>query len=274
MKKFISKITSLLFAVLLVIVTLVPVSAAEDELTINSEATAKVGDTVKYTLYLDESIEDLTGFELRLYYDDEYLSYVENSLEFEKFKGVISNPNNPGIIEMCWTNIAELADFTKKAMFLSAEFEVTKAGEAEISEYITEMYDFDLVALTSYKLTYSISVNGEEVLSDKAPVINSDSNEIKAGNFPNYADGYGDDNSPNAGEHYIVGTQVATYVVDVTQAQSGTPNSETSFAPVYVIVAVVVIILAIVAILFIRKKDTGNNEVNSDNEINNINHIN
>ena len=266
MKKFISKITSLLIVALLTVVTLLPVSAAGDELTINSEATAKVGDIVKYTLYLDESIEDVTGFELRLYYDAEYLSYVNDSLEFEKFNGVISNTNNPGIIEMCWTNIAELADFTKKAMFLSLEFEVVKGGKAEISEYITEMYDFDLVALTTYKLSYGISVNGDEVFNDKAPVINSDSNEIKAGNFPNYADGYGDDITPNSGEHYIVGTQVATYVVDVTQAVNGTTGAGSSFSPVYVAVAIGVIIIAIVAILIVRKKDNNQNNINSSDE--------
>ena len=85
MKQLFSIITAVMMTALILTSSLSVAYAADDELIINGEGKAKVGDTVKYTLYLDETKEDIIGFELRLFYNSEYLSFNKKSLTSEKF---------------------------------------------------------------------------------------------------------------------------------------------------------------------------------------------
>lgn len=272
MKKHIARILSVLFMMSLVLASSFSTSAAEDELVINSDAKVKVGDTVKFSLYLSDTTEDIIGFEMRLFYDSEYLEFDKDSITYEKFDGVIHNLNLENKIPISWTNISAPASFSQKALFVSAEFKVLKGGETEISQFVTEMYGDDMTYLKSYKWTYDITVNNEPVVTDKTPVMNADEETLtrSQGSFINYIDGMGEENTPNKDNHEIyggtgpqVGTNIVSNIVDVTRYENA-GGSGGDMTPVIIIAAIVVVIGAIVAILIVKRNDDKKNAENRD----------
>lgn len=269
MKRLISKIITLCLVLIIMLSSAITAFATEDILTINGEAKVSVGDTVKFSLYLSECTEEIIGFEMRLFYDSEYLEMDKDSIVYEKFDGVIHNTNIPGKFPTSWTNISQPADFSKKALFLSADFKVLKAGDAEISYFVTDMYGDDMTYLKSYKWTYDITVNNEAVVTEKTPPISRDEQTLreKQGSFINYEDGMGEENSPNKASHQaIISTEVVTHYKDVTQ---NNPSGGSSGSMVYIIIgaAIAIIVLAIVAIVIVKKRDESIENANSTNQI-------
>ena len=275
MKKHLVKIISLCFVsvLMLSLMTSMTVFAADNELTVNSDAKVKVGDKIKYTLYLSDTKEDIIGFELRMFYDHNYLELDKDSMNYGKFDGVIHNLNIEDKIPINWTNISTPISFANKAEFLSMEFKVVKGGETEISQFVTEMYGDDMTYLKSYKWSYDITVNDKTIVKDQTPVISDDKQTLEnnQGSFINYVDGMGEENTPNKDNHQAVvgsvpGTQIATQYVDVTRYENVTSNGSFNMMPIIVIVAIVVIIGAIVAILIIKKRDDAKiSDENDDN---------
>lgn len=279
MKKHLVKIISLCFVSLLMLslMTSMTVFAADNELTVNSDAKVKVGDKIKYTLYLSDTKEDIIGFELRMFYDHNYLELDKDSINYGKFDGVIHNLNIEDKIPINWTNISTPISFANKAEFLSMEFKVVKGGETEISQFVTEMYGDDMTYLKSYKWSYDITVNDKTIVKDQTPVISDDKQTLEnnQGSFINYVDGMGEENTPNKDNHQAVvgsvpGTQIATQYVDVTRYEdvtsNGSSNGSFNMMPIIVIVAIVVIVGAIVAILIIKKRDDAKiSDENDDN---------
>ena len=162
MRRLISIITAVMMTALILTTSVSAANAANDVLTINGEGKVNVGDTVKFTLYLDETKEDIIGFELRLFYNSEYLKFDKKSLTSEKFDNLFYNPDIDGKIPMNWTDIGNPVSFATKDVFLSCEFEVIKGGEASIEYFVTEMYGDDMTYLKSYKWTYDLEVNGKK----------------------------------------------------------------------------------------------------------------
>lgn len=278
MKKHLVKIISLCFTAvfMLSLMTSVTVFAADDELTINSEAKVNVGDKIKYTLYLSDTKEDIIGFELRMFYDHNYLELDKDSVNYGKFDGVIHNLNLEDKIPINWTNISTPISFASKAEFLSMEFKVLKGGETEISQFVSEMYGDDMTYLKSYKWTYDITVNDKTIVKDQTPVISDDEQTLEKnqGSFINYIDGMGEENTPNKDNHQAVvdaasGTQIATEYVDVTRYENVTSGGSFNMMPIIVIVAVVVVASAIVAILIIKKRDDAKITSENDNNVEN-----
>ena len=279
MKKHLVKIISLCFVsvLMLSLMTTMTVFAADNELTVNSDAKVKVGDKIKYTLYLSDTKEDIIGFELRMFYDHNYLELDKDSMNYGKFDGVIHNLNIEDKIPINWTNISTPISFANKAEFLSMEFKVVKGGETEISQFVTEMYGDDMTYLKSYKWSYDITVNDKSIVKDQTPVISDDKQTLEnnQGSFINYVDGMGEENTPNKDNHQAVvgsvpGTQIATQYVDVTRYEdvtsNGSSNGSFNMMPIIVIVAIVVIVGAIVAILIIKKRDDAKiSDENDDN---------
>lgn len=275
MKKHLVKIISLCFVsvLMLSLMTSMTVFAADNELTVNSDAKVKVGDKIKYTLYLSDTKEDIIGFELRMFYDHNYLELDKDSMNYGKFDGVIHNLNIEDKIPINWTNISTPISFANKAEFLSMEFKVVKGGETEISQFVTEMYGDDMTYLKSYKWSYDITVNDKTIVKDQTPVISDDKQTLEnnQGSFINYIDGMGEENTPNKDNHQAVvgsvpGTQIATQYVDVTRYENVTSNGSFNMMPIIVIVAIVVIVGAIVAILIIKKRDDAKiSDENDDN---------
>ena len=275
MKKHLVKIISLCFVsvLMLSLMTTMTVFAADNELTVNSDAKVKVGDKIKYTLYLSDTKEDIIGFELRMFYDHNYLELDKDSMNYGKFDGVFHNLNIEDKIPINWTNISTPISFANKAEFLSMEFKVVKGGETEISQFVTEMYGDDMTYLKSYKWSYDITVNDKTIVKDQTPVISDDKQTLEnnQGSFINYVDGMGEENTPNKDNHQAVvgsvpGTQIATQYVDVTRYENVTSDGSFNMMPIIVIVAIVVIVGAIVAILIIKKRDDAKiSDENDDN---------
>lgn len=275
MKKHLVKIVSLCFAAALMLSFMTSISAfaADDELTVNSDAKVKVGDKIKYTLYLSDTKEDIIGFELRMFYDHNYLELDKDSVNYGKFDGVIHNLNLEDKIPINWTNISTPVSFASKAEFLSMEFKVVKGGETEISQFVSEMYGDDMTYLKSYKWTYDITVNDKTIVKDQTPVISDDAQTLEKnqGSFVNYIDGMGEENTPNKDNHSAVvgGTQIATEYVDVTRYENVPASGSFNMMPIIVIVAVVVVVGAIIAILIIKKRDDA--KISSENDNNSEN---
>ena len=275
MKKHLVKIIFLCFVsvLMLSLMTTMTVFAADNELTVNSDAKVKVGDKIKYTLYLSDTKEDIIGFELRMFYDHNYLELDKDSMNYGKFDGVFHNLNIEDKIPINWTNISTPISFANKAEFLSMEFKVVKVGETEISQFVTEMYGDDMTYLKSYKWSYDITVNDKSIVKDQTPVISDDKQTLEnnQGSFINYVDGMGEENTPNKDNHQAVvgsvpGTQIATQYVDVTRYENVTSDGSFNMMPIIVIVAIVVIVGAIVAILIIKKRDDAKiSDENDDN---------
>lgn len=260
-------ISSKIISIFLIVMALISVSstafAAEDEeLTINDNAKVKVGDRIKYTLCLADTTDTIIGFELRLFYDHNYLELDKNSLNFDKFNGVIYNTELEDMIPINWTNISSPADFSKKATFLSVEFRVLKSGETDISQFVSEMYGDDMTYLKSYTWTYDISVNDETIVSDQVPKISEDEDTLqkKQGGIINYLDGKGEENTPDKDNHSaVIGyTVVATEYVDVTKDVSNSnQNGNTSVLTTVIIgAAVLIVIIAVAGVLIVRKRNT------------------
>lgn len=262
MNSLAKKIISVCIALVVLMSVSVTAFAADDILDINDGAKVNVGDRVKYTLYLADTKEEIIGFELRLFYDKDYLELDKKSLEFDKFDGVIYNTDLDNMIPINWTNISSPADFSKKAMFLSLEFRVLKEGETDISQFVSEMYGDDMTYLKSYTWTYDISVNDETVVSDQVPIISEDEDTLKnrQGSFINYLDGKGEENTPDKDNHpaVISYTQNVTDIVEVTKNSSSGGNSADSdfpLIPVIIGAAVLVVVLAVVGVLIVKKRD-------------------
>ena len=281
MKKLGIKFSSLFFAFALVIcsasvvhadettaaatATTAGAQAANDGsvLTINNAASVEVGKTVTYTLYLSEATESIVGFELRLFYDSDFLEYQKNTLKFDKFDVVFFNEDIRGKIPMNYTSLNNQPLFDKKGQFLTANFKVTGGGNADISYFFTELYGENMDYLRSYRFTYDLAVDGETILKDAVPVVNADPDTLanNQGDFINYSDGIGEDNYPNsASEHVRIGSGVKSQVIDVTKdndengVKKTTGNNFVKYLIIFAILGFVVAAI-VVAIVMVRKKN-------------------
>ena len=285
MKKLGIKFSSLFFALALVIgstavVCAVDTTAAEttavagtqtseggSTLTINNAASVEVGKTVTYTLYLSEATESIVGFELRLFYDSDFLEYQKNTLKFDKFDVVFFNEDIKGKIPMNYTSLNNQPLFDKKGQFLTANFKVLNGGNANISYFFTELYGENMDYLKSFRFTYDLAVDGETILKDAIPVVNADDDTLQnnQGDFINYSDGMGEENSPqNESEHVRIGSGVKTQVIDVTRsndengAKKTSGNNFVKYIIIFAILGLVVAAIA-VAIVMVRKKNEEDN---------------
>lgn len=263
MKHFGTKFTSLFFALVLIVFSVTMVSADDSNgenkndvsmLTINDKGKVAVGKTVSYTLYLDEAKEPIEGFELRLFFDSENLKYKKGTLKFEKFNVVFYNENIEGKIPMNYTSITNMPSFDKKTQFLTADFEVIKEGNATISQFFTELYGENMDYLKSYKFTYDLTVDGKKIVEDGVPVVNNDPDTLEhnQGDFKNYADGMGDDNSPKTKDHVLVGSGVKTNVIEVQKNSSqDQKNGSSGGLIIKIIIAVLFVLLVSAAIVIV-----------------------
>ncbi len=269
MSKRLKNFFSVIFALAAVMSISLTANAASDELDINSVAKVKVGDKIKFSINMSDSTEEVLGICMSVFYDKEYLELDTNSITYEKFDGAVQNPNLDGYFKFSWTNINDLQDFSKKASLVSAEFKVLKSGKTEISQFITDLYGEDMTQLKSYKLTYDVYVNNKLAASDKTPIVNDDKSKEKKmqGDFINYIDGMGAENTPNKDDHpsviadkNYVSQQIVTEVVDVTKSVvDGTSgNGGSSTVTIVIIIAVVIIALAAAAIIIVKRRDDKN----------------
>ena len=284
MKQIVFKITSVCFALALTLLSAVTAFADDstETLKINGEANVKAGDTVNYTLYLSDATEPIVGFELRLFYNSDLLEYQKGSLKFEKFDVVIYNEEIPGKIPMNCSSLTNLPSFEKKAAFLSADFKVLKGGATDITYFVTELYGENMTYLKNYKFTYNLSVNGETVISDGVPPVNKDDDTLNSnqGDFINYLDGMGENNTPNKDNHEAAlskNSPLSPYyqesVVEVTKVVPGESDGKKggiSGGLLFLIIAVPVVIAAVVAAVVIVNKKSKSADAPKDENVDSV----
>ena len=278
MRRFLNKLSAFTLVMLLLTGTIATAHADEQQLKINDEASFKVGDRVKFTLNLSETKDELIGFEMRLFYDNEFLQFQKNTLKADKFDTLYFNQDIVGKIPMNWTDIGNPVSFAEKAEFLSCDFVVQKPGATKISYFITELYGDDMTYLKSYKFTYDLTVNDKKVVSDAVMPITDDEETLKTrqSTFINYVDGMGEENSPNKDHHEsVVGKQHSTLIeqdvventkiVDVTKDKGNSGSNPLIFVLIGIPVIVALIVVAIVlANKRNKKNDDGVNEPKFD----------
>lgn len=290
MSKKIKSILSILFAAVLTVSCFcIPVNAADDDLKIKissddkDSVTAKVGDTVKYAVYMTQTKEEVIGVQMSFFYDDAYLKMNADSVKCESFPNSVGNTALKNYYIFTWTDVQNPVTLNADKALVSAEFKVLKGGETDLSYFISDIYGNDMTYLKSYKITCKLWVNGEEVKKDVVPIVdekNANENKLQ-GDFVNYVDGMGEENTPNKDDHksvvvekrYIT-TQQYTSVVDVTKVVESSTNGSGSTTTIIIIVAIVVVLLAAGAIIFVKKKDEKNKAdsiANSQSDDNNEN---
>ena len=247
--KLLKRIFALCFALTLLSVSAVKTfadeySSASGSTTVNGKAKVNKGDIITYTLYLGDAPEPIVGFELRLFYDKDILSYKKGSIEFKNFPNVIVNDDIPGMIPMNTSQLNNLPDFSKKAQFVSASFDVIGEGDVEISYFFTDLYGEDMQFLKNYTFTYDITRGSEGLIVNENPPVNKDRDIIDKykGSFSNYADGMGknyESASSGSGEHAVMvndNGKLKPYVIeeyrevdkDSSQDSAGSSKSSSS----------------------------------------------
>ncbi len=221
-------------AAALIALSSVPMAYAESADAGASDITINKGDNVEFKLYLGDTKEEIIGFELRLFYDANLLEFDKESLTAEHFDSLFYNPDIEGKIPMNWTDISHPVGFPNKDEFFSCKFAAKDSGEyigtrddekdPTLSFFVTEMYGEDMTYLKSYKFTYDLIINDKPVVTDGVLPITKDQDTLNSrqSSFINYADGMGEENSPDKDNHdSVVGQQPATHLVyeqDVIEA--------------------------------------------------------
>ncbi len=256
MKRTIKTISAVLMMALLVALTIIPSFAAKDTLVVNSQdkLNIKKGDVVTYELDLGDCKEGVVGLQANLFYDSQYLKYVDDSLEFPSFEVVVSNPYLENRIHFNRTDVINKADFSKSKPFVKASFEVLKGGETEITYFISELYGEDMTYLKDFTFTYKLYVNDKRVLKDETPVLEQDKDnlDLYQGAFTNYADGKGENNGSGDSHVSIVGESQKVVPTDVSQGDGETGGQPAILPTVLVILGIVVVLVGIIVIILVR----------------------
>lgn len=267
------RLSVICMAVLMAALGMVPAFAADDDkLTINDAAQVKKGDKIKFTLNLSETTEDVYGFELRLFYDSEYLQLDKKSISSEKFDNMFYNANLDGKIPFNWTDIFNPVSFSKKSEFISCEYTVLKGGSTKLTYFVTELFGDDTTYLKSYKWTYDITVNGKKVIEDAVPLITDDQDTLntRQSTFINYVDGMGEENTPNKDNHEaVIGTRhnVVKDVVEATRYEDASQNDSGGFNATTILIIAIPVLGALVAVaIVLSKKNKSKSETKSEDE--------
>ncbi len=260
-------------AVLLAAAMPVSVNAA-DEATVNDTVNIEVGDTFTYSMYLSDTTKDLMGMQAYVFYDTDNLEIDTESISFETLNGVIYNGNLDGYMTFNFSNFSNPVDFSSCAQLISINFKVKKSGNTNIRYFIKEMYDSDMVSLTSYTLTCDISIDGEKLITDQTPIVESSKEYIDAyqGHFINYIDGKGNDNTDEKTDHKsIIGerTTVVPENADNQPVKAEESKFGTSINTFVIIIGCVLLACAIAGVIYFRHKEIKKNGLNSD--ISNLN---
>ena len=268
--------TTLVCCTAAMLLAALPVSAnAADDVRINDAASVAVGESFTYSMYISDASAGIMGMQAYVFYDTDYLEIDTASINFETLNGVIYNGNLNGYMTFNFSDITNYADFSSRSQLTSMNFKVKKAGDTNITYFIREMYGSDTQSLTAYTFTYDILTNGKALVTEQTPVVESSDKYINTyqGNFINYIDGKGNDNTDQKTDHAAIIGERTTMVPQNPQAntqyinveQSGSGTSVTTFV---IICGVVLLAWAIGGVMYFRHKENLKNIIDSDSNIN------
>ena len=218
---------------------------------------APVGSTVDYTLELVSFKQEVIGIQMFYKFDTSHLKLLNT--DFSSFPGAVVNPNkqNDGMIYMNYTNPSELLDFSKTKEIGKLQFEVIAEGQSEIEYYIQYIFDYDMVNIYDYTLTYSLSVDGSAKVEDKTPLL-ADINEVlksvddsvkfDVGDFENNVEGTGSGIKPTTAPK-----------ADKPDANNTNNSGGGNNTMLFVIGGVVVLALIAVVIIAVAKRKNSDN---------------
>lgn len=245
---FTASIAGVLTCVLLLATMLCAVAAPAS--TVNG-VEAPVGSAVEYTIDLVSFKQEVVGIQMFYKFDTSHLKLVNT--EFSSFPSAVVNPNNQGdgMIYMNYSNPSDPIDFSKAKEIGKLQFEVIAEGESQIEYYIQYIFDYDMVNIYDYTITYSLAVDGTAKIENQTPVL-ADINEVLSkvenadkfdvGDFANNVEGTGSGIKPTEAPK--------TNAPSVNNNKNGGTNNTALF----VIGGVVVIALVAVVIITVSKK--------------------
>lgn len=241
-------VSAIVFAIAIFSVT---PTFATGTLEINGVKKIQPGDSVRYELNLADCEEDVVGLQMYIFYEQEYLEIVNDSLKFPELSNVVSNEGRD-YITFNWTDVSNTADFSEKKVLASVDFQVIKGGETEISYFVSELYGEDMTYLKSFSFTYDLSVNKEVKIDDETPILSTEesANNLYQGQFINYVDGKGEKNGKGENRETVSGVTEAPSIPTLpTNAQTEQLEGST----IFVTISIVVLVLAIIALVILRR---------------------
>lgn len=254
MKKAFKICFAVLMTALIIAVSCAQAFAASEKLTVNGKAKAKAGDTLTYTLKLGDCTDMLEGIQMYVFYDKDCLEVDADSLKFPSLNGAVFNANYSDGIAFNWTSVTDLVSFKKTKELMTVDFKVKKAGDTNITYFVTEMYGKDMTYFKTFTLTNDISVNGKKVVKDEVPVLSTDSamNNKYQGTFINYSDGKGT-NGKGSGHQMVTGVTTSPVNQNANAATEVTKGEQAPVTTIIVVIGVVLAILAIIVLVILRR---------------------
>ena len=193
MKRSLAIVMALL---ILMSLAVLPASAAKSA---ETKVTAKKGDEVIYSLNLTVP-EEVVGCDLSIYYDSDLFKPIASADftgSFDEKKHQAMMNHNLKDEAICVFSILSGIDFTEEKSIFSVKLQAKKdVKDAHLTYYVRYLYPDSLVQFKDYKLTCTVSVNGKEVISEKAPELNIKDKQSQ-GEFVNSVTGDGKDANVN-----------------------------------------------------------------------------
>lgn len=201
MKKFISVLSIAAILIGMIAVSAVAAGAVDAAQTI---VDVKEGDKVSYTLTLGGVKEKVIGCDFSFYYDPDIFT-LDSVADFndktnpDEWTPLI-NPDLNGEVRGNWSILSGV-DFSNDRHFLTMNLIAKKAGSAHLSYFLRYLYDnnifnsTDKPQITEYKMTCDVLVNGEKVLEQAQPELNTTETQ-RTGLFVNSVTGDSKDADP------------------------------------------------------------------------------
>ncbi len=161
----------LIFSVTMVFNMFFVSSYAEQNLTVNGENVSK-GDTVTFSYYMSGVDSPIEAAGAYLYYNHEYLEYIDGSIGFDVLQNAMVNVGEESIY-YCAINVTNGFDFKEEGLVVTASFKVldTAEGATLVKNTFDEIFTFENededLTENDYNSRTVISVNGS---SDNAAV--------------------------------------------------------------------------------------------------------
>lgn len=215
------RISAVVLALLMCLLTLafsVTSFSAEENLKLNGEVNAKVGDKVTYEFCVSDIPEKTEDIQMQVAYDSQYLKVDPDKVEYLDGGSSVYNTNLKNEVLFNSANGVQGWDMKEKTMILSLTFEVLQGGSTDITYYV-QCFDYQSNSqnVDTLQFTTDFLVNGKTAKKNVVPKVNENGN---GGIFINYENGKG---TKNGGDNPI-GGQYGRYN---TNNQSTESNGDT-----------------------------------------------
>lgn len=178
------------------------------------------GDKITYTLKLSDVPEPVVGCDFSIYYDSTVFSCDSATDEPDS---AIVNSDLDGEVRGNWSNLSG-EDFGSTRGIVTVNLTANDDASAHISYYIRYLYDYDLEEFSQYSFTCDVLKNGEKIIEDAAPELNT-SKPQTSGEFLNSVSGKSGDAAVNT---YKDGTSKGGEAVEGTEGSNTDSSKKTS----------------------------------------------